>query len=348
MLSRSPGRLAVRAGVSGVLRTRLVLLWPVLAVITLVAFCLTVAYGSGDYPVPLDRVVPALLGAGEATDVLVVTKLRLPRVVVALLAGAAFGLAGAVFQGVTRNPLASPDMLGITHGAGAAVTVGLVLGAGAGSQLLGLGGALAAGALIYVLAWKRGTTGYRIVLVGIGVSWMCVSLTSYLLSKVETHQAQKIVGWLVGSLNGRGWSDARPLALALALLLPVLILLARLQRTLSLGDEVAAGLGTPVQRTRMALLLIACALAAFATAAAGPVLFVALAAPQLAQRLARTATPPVTSAALTGASLVMISDLISVRVMDDTALPVGVVTGVLGAPFLLWQLARTSTTGTGG
>ncbi|WP_084780801.1 FecCD family ABC transporter permease [Planobispora rosea] len=349
-VARSHGRVAFRlagSAVSGTLSLRLALLWLAMAAAVFLVFCLTVGVGTGDYTVPLPDVVPALWGAGDDTAaVFVVQELRLPRAAVALLAGAAFGMAGAIFQSVTRNPLASPDMLGITQGAGTAVAAGIVAGAGPGlsSQTLGLGGALAAGLLIYLLAWNRGTTGYRIVLVGIGVSWMCVSLTYYLVSRAEVYQAQRVLGWLVGSLNDRGWAHARPLALALAVLVPLVLLLVRLQRALHLGDEVAVALGAPVQRTRMIVMLCGAALAAFATAAAGPVLFVALAAPQIAQRLARAAVPPVTAAALTGSVIVLVSDLISQRLLTDMVLPVGVVTGVLGAPFLMWQLARAERT----
>ncbi|MEV4165532.1 FecCD family ABC transporter permease [Nonomuraea dietziae] len=353
VLELSRGRLhfrLTRPPVSGILRLRLAVVWLGAGMAALLALCLTVAMGSGDYALTPHGLLNALLGAGERADLFVVWELRLPRATVALLAGAAFGLSGAIFQSVTRNPLASPDMLGITQGAGTAVAAGVVLGTGAGlaPQTLGLAGALASGLAIYLLAWKRGTTGYRIVLVGIGVSWMCVSLTSYLLSRAELYQAQKVLGWLVGNLNDRGWQHAGPLALALAVLLPAVLLLGRWQRTLRLGDEVAGGLGTPVQRVRLALLLGGAALAAFATAAAGPVLFVALAAPQIAQRTARAGSPPLTASALTGSTIVLVGDLISQRLLADSVLPVGVVTGVLGAPFLLWQLARANRTGTGG
>ncbi|MCD0450633.1 iron chelate uptake ABC transporter family permease subunit [Actinocorallia sp. API 0066] len=353
VLHRSPGRFAFRVkpiGLSGVLRPRLVVVWLALACVTFLVFCLTIGLGSGDYDITVDRVIPALWGSGEFADVFIVKELRLPRAMVALFVGAAFGVSGAVFQALTRNPLASPDMLGITQGAGTAVAVGIVLGIGSGlgTQGLGLVGALAAAFAIYLLAWNRGTTGYRIVLVGIGVSWMCVSATTYLVSRTGTVQAQLILGWLVGNLNQRGWQQAVPLAVALAALLPLVLLLGRHQRVLGLGDEVAAGLGTSVQRVRLALLVAAAALAAFATAAAGPILFVALAAPQITRRLARTPAPPVTASALTGATLVLVSDLISQRIMEDSVMPVGVVTGVLGAPFLLWQLARANKAGSGG
>ncbi|REF00053.1 FecCD family ABC transporter permease [Thermomonospora umbrina] len=349
--SRVPGRTAFRTtrpAVSGILRPRAALTCLALAALAFLVFC--VAVGTGDYQVPVWDVVPALWGSGDMPTLFAVRELRLPRALTGLLTGAAFGLSGALFQTVTRNPLASPDMLGITQGAGTAVVAGIVLGfgAGLGTQGLGLGGALAAGLLMYGLAWRGGTTGYRIVLVGIGISWMCVSVTFYLLSRAEGYQAQQALGWLVGNLNNRGWEHVRPLALALAVLLPAVLLQSRLLRTLQLGDDVAGGLGTPVQRTRMVALLCGAGLAAFATAAAGPILFVALAAPQIARRLAGAAWPPPLASALTGSTLVLVSDLLAQRAVGDLMVPVGVVTGVLGAPFLLWQLSRADKAGTGG
>ncbi|MFI6814856.1 FecCD family ABC transporter permease [Nonomuraea sp. NPDC050328] len=330
-----------RRGLSARLPYRLVLTWLAAMALAAAAFALTVAAGSGDYAAPIS----ALWGVGEPADLFVVQEVRLPRAVAGLLAGAAFGLSGAIFQTATRNPLASPDMLGITQGAGTAVAAGVVFGAGLATQFLGLAGALVAGLLIYLLAWDRGTTGYRVVLVGIGVSWMCVSATAYLVSRAEQYQAARVLGWLVGSLNERTWSHAWPPGLALAVLLPVVLLLARTQRALHLGDDIALGLGVRVQRARLGLLLCGSALAAFATAAAGPVLFVSLAAPLIARRLAGSAAPPLTASAAVGAAVVLAGDLISQRLLEDSVLPVGVVTGVLGAPFLLWRLGSSRTSG---
>ncbi len=336
-----------RPRVSVVLRPRLLLANAGLAVAVGAVFCLGVARGGLSVPV-LD-VIPALWGSGDRTTLLVVRELRLPRALVGLLAGAAFGLSGSLFQNLTRNPLASPDMIGITQGAGAAVVAGMVLGVGPGlgTQTLGLVGGLLVAALIYLLAWNRGTTGYRIVLVGIGMSWMCTSATEYLLTEAEIHEAHKALGWLVGNLNGRTWTQVRPLALAVALLFPVALLLHHWVRTLQLGDEVATGLGTPVQTARLALLLTGVALVAFGTAAAGPVTFVALASPQIAQRLCGTAAPPLLASALTGSLVVLCGDLVA-RELPGTELPVGVVTGVLGAPLLLWLLVRANRAGSGG
>ncbi|MEV7144244.1 FecCD family ABC transporter permease [Streptomyces tauricus] len=334
--------------VSGVFRPRLVALSAVLAAGTFVLFCWGLT--TGDYPVGFTDVVRALFGSGDPGTVLVVEELRLPRALVGLLAGIAFGVSGALFQTMTRNPLASPDMIGLTQGAGTAVVAGIVLGwdGGLGTQALGLLGALVTALTVYALAWRRGTTGYRIILVGIGVAWICTSATDYLVAKGGRFQAQAALGWLVGNLNGRTWDQVGPLAIALAVLLPTALLLGRLLRTLQLGDDVATGLGTRVQPVRLAILLTGVGLIAFATASAGPVAFVALAAPQIAQRLAGTAWPPTVASGLTGALVVLGGDLIARTLVSGTELPVGIVTGVLGAPVLLWLLVRANRAGSGG
>ncbi|MFI5956131.1 FecCD family ABC transporter permease [Cryptosporangium sp. NPDC051539] len=339
-----------RAGVSGVVHVRAVVAAVVLAALAFTGFVLSLA--TGDLSLPLADVVPAVFGRGDPATLLVVQELRMPRALVALLVGFAFGLSGAVFQTMSRNPLASPDLIGVTSGAQAAVVAGLVVGwgAGVGSQVLGLLGAFVAGALVYVLSLggSRGATGYRLILVGIGVSWAFTSLTDYLLAKALPYQANAAVAWLVGNLNERNWGHVRPLVLSCAVLVPVTLLLSRWLKTLQLGDAVAAGLGTPVGAVRFALLLVASGLAAFATSAAGPILFVALVGPQIAQRVAGTPTPPLIGSALTGSVLVLGADLVSRHVLVDVHLPVGVVTGILGAPVLLWLLTRANRSGSGG
>ncbi|MGH3243110.1 MAG: FecCD family ABC transporter permease, partial [Spirillospora sp.] len=268
-VDRTGGRTAVRLTkppVSAVVRPRSLVTCLALAALTFAVLC--VGLTTGDYPLPLADAVPALWGAGDPGTRFIVQELRLPRALVAMLAGAAFGLSGALFQTLTRNPLASPDVVGITAGAGTAVVGGVVLGIGSGlgTQTLGLAGALLTALVVYLLAWNRGTTGFRIVLVGIGVNWLCVSATQYLIVKAKEFQAQQAVGWLVGNLNGRGWESARPLAVALAVLLPLTLLLSPWLRALQFGDEVAGGLGVPVQRARLTLLVAAVGLVAFATA----------------------------------------------------------------------------------
>ncbi|MGV9778880.1 FecCD family ABC transporter permease [Streptosporangium sp. NPDC003464] len=340
-------RLAVPP-VSGILRPRLVTVCAALAAAVFLVFCWGISVG--DYPIGLPAVMRALAGSGDPGTLIVVRELRLPRAVVGLLVGIAFAVSGALFQTMTRNPLASPDMIGLIEGAGTAVVAGIVLGwdGGLGTQTLGLLGALATALVVYLLAWRRGTTGYRIVLVGIGISWICTSATDYLVASGGRFEAQAAVGWLVGNLNGRAWEQAVPLAVVMAVLVPAALALGRLMRTLQLGDDVAAGLGTPVQPVRLAVLLTGVGLIAFGTAAAGPIAFVALAAPQIAQRLAGTAWPPPVASGLTGALVVLSGDLIARTLISGMELPVGIVTGVLGAPVLLWLLIRANRAGSGG
>ncbi|TMR94530.1 FecCD family ABC transporter permease [Nonomuraea basaltis] len=326
--------------ISGVLRPRLILVCLAVAAAAFLAFCLGI--GLGEVPLGLGEVVGSLLGTGDQGTAFVVRELRLPRALTGLLAGIAFGLSGALFQTMTRNPLASPDMIGVTQGAGVAVVAGIALGLGVGLQVLGFAGAVFAALITYLLAWRRGgATGNRIVLVGIGLSWICTSATEYLMVTSGDFQAQQALGWLFGNLNGRTWDHVMPLAIALAVLAPAALLLARWSQVLQLGDELAVVLGAPVQLARLTLLMTGVALVAFGTAAAGPVAFVALSAPQIARRLAGTAWPPPLASGLAGAFIVLGADLIARLLIPDVELPVGVVTGALGAPILLWLLART-------
>jgi iron complex transport system permease protein len=295
-------------------------------------------------------VVAALFGGGSEDSAFIVRTLRLPRGLAAVLVGAAFGVSGAIFQRLARNPLASPDIIGVTAGAAtAAVFVIVVLGGGGVGVTWGalLGSAMTSLA-IYLLAYKRGVSGYRLVLVGIGVTAMLTSVTQYLLVRAEIFEAQRAVVWLTGSLNGRGWDQVRPAGVALAVLLPVAVGLARHLRLLELGDDTARGLGGRVEPARGALLLTAVALAAVATASAGPVAFVALVSPQVARRLVGGRTVALLPSAAFGALLLVASDLVARRLFAPTELPVGVVTAVIGAPYLLVLLARANTIGRGG
>ncbi|MFC3998909.1 FecCD family ABC transporter permease [Nocardiopsis sediminis] len=335
-------RVAGRLGPSGVLRPRALAVGAVLVVLAAAAFCAQLSTGS--YPVTAAEALRAVFWYGDQATVDVVYRLRLPRALVALLAGLAFGLAGAVFQTLARNPLASPDVIGVTGGANTAAVAGMVLGLGAGLGVstLALLGAAAGAAAIHVLAWRQGTTGYRIVLVGIGISALSTSATAYLLQRADLFQAQRAVVWLTGSVNLRDWGHVAPLAAAVAVLVPAALALSRSLSTLSLGDETARGLGVPVQWARSGLLAVAAGLVGFATAAAGPVAFVSLIAPQIAVRLTGgpPSAPPLFASALTGAVVVLAGDLAA----QPWDLPVGVVTGIVGALGLLWLLARANRT----
>jgi iron complex transport system permease protein len=303
---------------------------------------LVLSVGTGEFSIPPREVVETLLGGGDRSTRFVIETLRLPRALTGILVGAALGASGAIFQSITRNPLGSPDVIGFVQGASAgAVLEIVVLGGGtfaiaAGAVVGGVGTAF----VVYVLAYRGGVQGYRLVLIGIGIAAMLVAVTDYLLTRSTLEEAQAANVWLTGSLNGRGWEHVRPVGVTLAILLPATALLARRLRMLELGDDVARALGVSIERSRLALILVAVLLAAVATASAGPVVFVALAAPQIARRLTRASGPGVGCAALMGAALLLAADFASERVFGPTQLPVGVMTGVGGGLYLIWLLRR--------
>lgn len=315
----------------------------VAAVLAVLLACAVVAYLCvGESFVAPVEVVRVLFGR-PSPDELVVGTLRLPRLVVGLLAGAAFGVAGALVQTVARNPLASPDVIGVTHGAGAATVAAMSFGAvGYGAlPYVSVGGGVAAALLVYSFAWRRGLNSSRFVLVGIGVSVALGSLTQLFLTKGDYLVAQQAKVWLTGSLNGRGYEEARPLALVLLVGVPVALWAARAQRGASFDDDTATALGVRLDRVRLGLTAFGVVLASVATGAAGPVDFVALLAPQVARRLTRTAQIPLLSSALTGALVVVVADLLARRLFSPIELPVGVLTAVVGAPYLMWLIVRT-------
>jgi iron complex transport system permease protein len=299
-----------------------------------------VLIGTGDFEIPAADVVRTLLGDGNAGQEFIVNELRLPRVLVGLLVGAALGLGGALFQSIARNPLGSPDVLGLGQGATAGALTMIVLFQGSAVEVAGgaLVGGLVTGLAIYLLAWKRGVHGYRLVLVGIGVSAFITAVNGYLLTKADFVDAARAVVWMTGSLDGRDWDQVRPLLVLCAVLVPLVLVYGRPLRMLEMGDDVANALGVRVERTRLVLLTASVLLTAAATAAAGPVSFVALTAPQLARRLTRSPGPNLMPAMFMGAALLIVADFASQRAFGADQLPVGVVTGVLGGGYLLWLL----------
>lgn len=330
------------------LRVRTNAVTAALAAGVVAALCVALSYG--DVVIPLPDLLATLGGGGNGGTRFVLFDLRLPRAVTGLLVGIAFGMSGAVFQTLLRNPLASPDVIGISAGASScAVLATMVLGlSGFALSLSALVGAVLAAVLIYALAWRRGVSGYRLVLVGIGVGALLSSLISYLMTNSEVTEAQTALVWLAGSLNERTWSEVWPLLAALVVLLPATLLTARTLRPLELGDETATGLGTRVQWSRLGLLGCAVALAGVATAAAGPVAFVAFVSAPIARRLMPGRGPALVPSALTGALVVLVADFAAQHLLGPTQFPVGVITSVVGAPYLLWLLGRTNRVGRGG
>ncbi|EFC79454.1 iron chelate uptake ABC transporter family permease subunit [Parafrankia sp. EUN1f] len=297
---------------------------------------------TGDYHLSVREVVDSLLGHGSSGTDFIVRTLRLPRLVAGLLVGAALAVSGAIFQTMTANPLGSPDVIGFTAGsATGAVIVILVLH---GSVYETSFGAIAGGVLtaiaIYLLSFRRGVAGPRLILIGIGVASMLTALNYYLIARATLGDAITAQTWLLGSLSRRSWEQVRPLVFAVIVLLPAALYLSRRLSMLAMGADTARALGVSVESSRLALLGVGAALASCATAAAGPIGFVALAAPQLARHLARSAGAALLPAALLGALLVVASDLVAQRAFAPSQLPVGVATNAVGGLYLVWLLAR--------
>jgi len=255
-------------------------------------------------------IMAVVLGVGivvstsvPAANEFVVWELRMPRAVLAAVAGAAFGLGGALIQAVTRNPLASPDVIGITQGAGLAATIALTTGAFPVAPAA-MGGGLVAAAVVFAFGARKGFAANSFVLSGVAVAFALRAGIEVVLTSAETIDAQRAQIWLIGSLNGRGYGEAVPIAAVLTAALPILVWAAWALRTTSLDDDVARGLGVRPVARRYGLAAVGVVLAAAATAQVGAVDFVALVAPQVSRRLARAERPPLLASALAGAALV--------------------------------------------
>ncbi|WP_431805068.1 FecCD family ABC transporter permease [Microbacterium sp. bgisy203] len=333
----------VRAGRARRTRRRTIALIA-MGILIVVLFAAMLMLGNTIYPV--SDVIAVLLGQQVPGASFTVGTLRLPRAITAVLAGVAFGVAGSTFQTMLRNPLASPDVIGITSGASAAAILSLVIlhwSAGV-TMALALGAGLATAALISLAARGGESTGGRLILIGIGVGAMLDAVVAYLLLRAAVWDLPAAARWMTGSLNGSRMEEVPPLAIAVVVLVPVVLLLARNLGALELGDATATALGVRVDRTRLLLVLAAVALACVATATTGPIAFVAFLAGPIAARIVGPGIPLVLPAALTGACLVMGADLLG-QFAFDTKFPVGVITGILGAPYLLYLLIRTSRRG---
>ncbi|WP_309075685.1 iron chelate uptake ABC transporter family permease subunit [Paenarthrobacter sp.] len=329
-----------------------------LGLAVVVIFAVYVLLGSYTVTIPdfFTIVVNHLTGGEKIPGAsFIVMEHKLPRAVVGTMIGIAFGLAGALFQTMLRNPLASPDIIGISYGASAAAVTAIVIFGASGAVVSGaaLGGALGVAAIIYAIS--RGGTGAgggsrgnaagnRLILAGVGIAAALHAVVNFLMTRADIRTAADALIWLNGSLNSATWDRAGVLAVSLLILVPAVIALAGPLRILELGDDAAAGLGIRVNAARLALVLTAVGLAAVATAAAGPVAFVAFLAGPIARRVVRK--PSLPASALTGALIVLLAEFfasnIAPVILDGTVLPVGVITGALGAPFLLWLLVTSN------
>lgn len=329
-------------------RRRAVATMAVLAAVAL-ALCVTTMM-VGSYPLSAWQVLASLLHLGGDSQVdFIVRELRLPTALTALAAGLALGVAGAVFQRMLSNPLASPDFVGVSAGASLFAVGAIVLFSVSSLAISAAAfvGAAVSASLIYVLAWRDGITGYRFILIGIGVSELMYALIGYLLVQARFTDARAAMTWLVGSVGQTDTAQLWILVVAVAILLPLAFMLGRPLRMLELGDDTATGLGVRAEPMRLALIAVSLLLIAVATAAVGPIMFVALMAGPIASRLLRGGPGVIPCAALVGAIIVLAADLIAVHALP-VRLPTGVITGAVGAPYLLWLLATTNREGRGG
>ncbi|WP_315533612.1 iron chelate uptake ABC transporter family permease subunit [Corynebacterium matruchotii] len=302
------------------------------------------ALSLGDYPMTTWETIANLFGfSDDYLGQFFVQSQRLPRVMATIAVGAALGVSGCIFQQLSGNTLGSPDIIGFTTGSatGAVVTIivldGSPIATAVGALLGGAGAALA----VYALTLSNGKlSAARLVLVGIGMASILSAVNALLMVKASINAAQTAAQWLAGSFNATTWGEVGFALSAILVLVLAALLLARPLSVMITGDDLAIGLGVDVERRRRELMIVGVALTAISVAVAGPIAFVALAAPQLARRISRASGIGMGNAALMGAALVAVSDIIAQRIFAPTQLPVGVVTGLLGGVYLVWLLGR--------
>lgn len=338
MTAASAHEVVLRVGpVSALVRRRWIAGSAALVLLVVALALVSLCYGS-DWISP-SGVARALAGSGD--DVMVVREWRLPRTLAAVLFGAALAVSGALLQTLTRNPLGSPDILGLDAGAFTGVLIAYVFADGAASVAGGaiVGGLLAAG-VMGVLAARGGFRGGRLIVVGIAMNAILTALDSWIVQRTDHDVASAASGWNAGSLNGVGMSDLALPAVIVAGCVVVLVPVAGAIQQSAMGDDVAAATGVHLGRLRLVLLVVTVALTATVTAVAGPIAFVALCAPQIGRRLVGASSVALWPAALTGAALLLLADIGAQWLLAPQSLPVGVMTTSFGGCYLLWFLIR--------
>lgn len=325
---------------------RAVVVFAVLGVVVLAGMVANI--GVGEYPIaPLD-VARTILGieAGDGSYEFIVNTLRLPRALVAVLVGVALAISGTILQGLTRNPLAAPDIVGINAGAGLAAVTLIVAFPSVSAAFVppaAFVGAVAVAALLYLLAWRGHSSPMRLVLIGVGLGAAASAFTTLMITFGEIQEVSQALVWLTGSVYGRTWDEVWPFAPWLLVFVPLALAYSRHLNALNLGDEVATGLGARVERERGLLILASVALAAAAVATAGTVGFVAFIAPHIARQLVGAnhgGLLPVS--AMTGGAIVVLADLVGRTIFAPIEIPCGIITSIIGAPYFLFLLYRTS------
>lgn len=297
----------------------------------------------GAVPLTIHQVWDATWGEGDSRTLLVVRTLRWPRIGAAVVIGAALALSGMLFQGIARNPLVSPDIIGIDAGATVVAVSWIILTQDtSGLPLVTFLGAILTAMVIYVLSWRKGASPNRMILVGIGISSMAGAVTSFMLVKYPLEQIRPAVVWTMGSIYGSTWRDVVIPGAVILATLPFAILLMQPLRAMSLGDNVTKSLGIPLESTRLAVIVIGCALASVAVAFAGPIGFIALMVPHMARMIAGPQSGGVlVLTGLLGGIILLVSDTVALHFLP-VSLPVGVVTSAVGAPYFLYLLYRSN------
>lgn len=303
-----------------------------------------VSLQSGAVTLDMSQVFNALTGSAPRNITMVVTEWRLPRVMMALLVGAALGISGAIFQSLMRNPLGSPDVMGFNTGAWSGVLVAMVLFGQhlTAITLAAMAGGILTSLVVWALAWRDGIETFRLIIIGIGMRAMLMAFNTWLLLQASLETSLSAGLWFAGSLNGLTWAKTLPAAPLILLMFVCALVLVKRMRLLEMGDDSACALGVSVERSRLMLMLVAVVLTAAATAIAGPISFIALVAPHIARRLSGTARWGLTQSALCGSLLLLAADLCAQRLFMPYQLPVGVVTVSLGGIYLIVLLVQES------
>ncbi len=310
----------------------------ILFALLLLLFVLSLLLGS--YPLSFEQLLPSAQGKLGEINQIILMQYRLPRILTALLVGVAFAISGAIFQTLMRNPLASPDIVGFSAGAGVGAIICLSIQAVAWLIPAAIAGGLTAALLVVLLAWQQGITTYRLVLVGIGINFILVALLDLLLSRIDLNQAVEMTKWLTGDLNGSTWQHVILLTAALIFLLPIAYALRFALDRLSLGQDIATALGIHINASTLALIITSVLFTAFAVTISGPLPFIAFVSGPIARGLLKNNTSALFIAALIGALITLLADMAARACAVYVNVPTGVFTAFIGAPYLLWLLIR--------
>jgi iron complex transport system permease protein len=320
---------------------------PVLLVLGLVSLtAIVLSVGQGEYSIPPLEVLKTILGL-QSTNLdysFVINTLRLPRTLVAFGVGVGLALSGTLLQGLTRNPLADPGIIGVNAGASLAAVTLIVFVRNVPPSILpvsAFAGALTVAILIYLMAWDKASSPVRLILIGVGIAAVLNALTTLMVTFGEINSVTQALVWLAGSVYGRSWEHLGSMLPWLAVFVPLSLVLAMPLNALSLGDDIARGLGSRVEWQRGLLLLCSAAMAGAAVAVAGMVGFIGLMAPHLSRQLVGPSHEGLLpTAALMGGVIVVLADWLGRILFAPIELPCGVITAAIGAPYFIYLLIR--------